>query len=68
MRNPWMAKNPFLSMWLSAAASMLGAAQGHAANAVRRQQQQWMNESAKAFTSLWAGTTPPARSRKRRKT
>ena len=62
-----MTKNPFLSMWLSAANSMLGAAQGHALNAARLQHQQWMNEYARAFTSFWLGSPPSTRITKRRK-
>lgn len=67
MKNPWMTKNPFLSIWLSAANSMLGAAQGHALNAARWQHRQWMNEYARAFTSIWLDPPRSARITKRRK-
>jgi hypothetical protein len=44
MRNPWVKKNPFLSMWMSGMNTVLGAARGHASAAARRQ--------STAFTSL----------------
>ena len=41
MTNPWLKKNPFMSMWLSAANSMMNsmtsAARGQAAAAAKRQ-------------------------------
>ena len=52
MKNPWLAKNPFLSMWLSAGNSVLGAARGHALNQVRRQQAAAMNEGARAVLAF----------------
>lgn len=55
MKNPWLAKNPFLSMWLSAGSSVLGAARGHALNQVRRQQAAAMNEGARAVLAFWSG-------------
>ena len=37
MRNPWLKKNPAMSMFLSATNAWMGAARGHAGNAMRRQ-------------------------------
>lgn len=37
MKNPWTKKNPLLSLWLSAANSVLGSARAHATAAVRRE-------------------------------
>jgi hypothetical protein len=37
MRNPWLRKNPALSVFLSAADAWIGAARGYAGNAVKRQ-------------------------------
>ena len=34
--NPWLKKNPLLSIWLSSANAMLGAARGQTAAAVAR--------------------------------
>ncbi len=37
MKNPWLKKNPFMSMWLSGAYKVAGAARGLAAAAVERE-------------------------------
>ena len=37
MRNPWLSKNPAMSLFLSAANAWIGAARGHVSNAVKRQ-------------------------------
>ncbi len=38
MRNPWLKRNPALSMFLSATNAWFGAARGQAGNAIKRQQ------------------------------
>ena len=42
MANPWMKKNPFLSLWLSAANAWAGAARGAMTAATKRQMAQAM--------------------------
>jgi hypothetical protein len=37
MRNPWLRKNPALSVFLSAANAWIGAVRGYAGNAMKRQ-------------------------------
>ena len=37
MANPWLKKNPFMSMWLSTANRVAGTMRGHATAQVRRQ-------------------------------
>jgi hypothetical protein len=37
MKNPWTKKNPFMSMWLSGAHKIGGAAIGQASAAIRRE-------------------------------
>ena len=37
MSNPWLTKNPFMSMWLSAANSVAGSMRGHAIAQANRQ-------------------------------
>jgi hypothetical protein len=73
MRNPWLKKNPFLSMWLSGANAMLGVTNAAAMSAVQRQTQAMMNETARAVVDFWAAGMPTpqrprrkARSRKHR--
>ena len=37
MRNPWIKKNPFMSMWLSTANAWMGVARGYTSAAAKRQ-------------------------------
>ena len=72
MKNPWTRKNPFMSMWLSAANSGVGSARGHAAAAVKRE----FNKAASAATTAGVNQVmdfrtdalkPPSAPRKRPK-
>ena len=68
MKNPWLAKNPFLSMWMSAANRMAGTAHGHALNYARQQQSAMMNDATRAVLAFWSGAAsrPSVTKRKRR--
>lgn len=55
MKNPWIKKNPLLSIWLSGANAVFGAARGRAIGEARRQMNALMTKSA------------PAKKRKRKK-
>ena len=47
MKNPWLKKNPLMSLWLSGANKVAGAARGQAAAAVKREAgsgEQWNSE------------------------
>ena len=37
MKNPWVKKNPFLSMWLSGVNAAIGATRGRATSEAKRQ-------------------------------
>jgi hypothetical protein len=37
MRNPWLKKNPAMSLFLSAANTWMGAARGHASRIMKQQ-------------------------------
>ena len=50
MKNPWTAKNPFMSLWLSGANKAAGAARAQATAAVKR-------EATKATKSATAAGT-----------
>jgi len=68
MANPWTKKNPFMSMWLSAANSMMGQARGQATAAANRAATTAMTESMKLMTDFWtAALKPPARRPRRRR-
>jgi hypothetical protein len=69
MSNPWLKKNPFMSMWLSGANSVGNSARGRIAAAAKRQSTAAVNKAASDMFSIWtaamAGSTAPKRRRKR---
>ena len=73
MSNPWMKKNPFMSMWLSGANSVANSVRGQAAAQVKRQANTAMTKASKDIVDAWAGMMmptaprPPAKKRKRRR-
>jgi len=54
MRNPWTAKNPFMSAWLSAANTWAGAARGLASAEAQRQSAAFQAEAQRQATALQA--------------
>lgn len=50
MKNPWTAKNPFMSLWLSGANRAASAARGQAAAAVKREATKATRSAATAGT------------------
>ena len=46
MTNPWLKKNPFMSMWLSGAHSVANSARGQIAAEARRQSTAAINTAA----------------------
>ena len=61
MNNPWTSKNPFMSMWLSAANRSAGIARGQATAAARRQVATAQAEAMQQFLEFW--TLKPAKAR-----
>lgn len=55
MSNPWLKKNPFMSMWLTAANRAAGSARGQAVSAVRRQVAATQAEATRQVVDFWAG-------------
>jgi hypothetical protein len=55
MSNPWLKKNPFMSMWLSAANRAVGTLRGQATAQARRQ-----------VRSAMPGTSPAPKARRKR--
>jgi hypothetical protein len=68
MRNPWTSKNPFMSMWLSAANRSAGTARGKATAAARRQVATAQADAMRQFLDFWAplAATPRPRKKARR--
>ena len=77
MTNPWLKKNPFMSLWLSGANRVAGSMRGHAAAQAKRQAAQAQRQAAAAMTdatrnilTLWTGAlapSPPAKRKKKRR-
>ena len=68
MANPWTKKNPFMSMWLSAANSAMGSARAQATAATKRQTAAAQAEATKQIVDFWSGkpAKPPAKKKRRR--
>jgi hypothetical protein len=66
MKNPWLKKNPFLSMWLSGANALAGTARGRAMAEARRQATSMMTQGTRQMKEIWAGTLTPPRKKKRK--
>lgn len=69
MSNPWLKKNPFMSMWLSSANSVASSARGRIAAEAKRQSTTAVNKATSDMFTLWTdamtGSIAPKRRRKR---
>lgn len=65
MKNPWLKKNPWLSMWLSGANAMLGVARSQMTAEANRQMSAISRTAAQKNAELWTGGM--ARGQRRRK-
>ena len=70
MKNPWLKKNPLMSMWLSGANAVAGSARRKVSAESKRQSTAMMTRGMKQVTDFWTGTLdvkpPPKRRKKRR--
>ena len=69
MANPWLKKNPFMSLWVSAANRMAGSVRGYALSQAKRQAAAATNEVRKETVKLWtdALSLPSAKTKPKRK-
>ena len=69
MKNPWTKKNPYLSMWLSGANAIGGAARARATSEARRQASTAYTDMTRQVTDFWtqALTGKPAPRKRKRK-
>lgn len=68
MSNPWLKKNPFMSMWLSGANSVVNSARGRIAAEAKRQSTTAVNKAASDMIGIWTETmTKPTAPKRRRK-
>lgn len=68
MKNPWLKKNPLMSMWLSGANAMLGSAHGRTIAEAKRQSAAMMAKGTRQMFRFWTGglaSPPPRNSRKK---
>ncbi|AZG15874.1 MULTISPECIES: hypothetical protein [Cupriavidus] len=67
MKNPWLKKNPMLSLWLSGANAVAGAARGRATSEARRQTALASTAFTNAAIDAWTAALTPPKPRKKRK-
>jgi len=67
MSNPWLKKNPFMSMWLSAFNSAAGSMRGQAIGHAKRQAKTVTTNASKAIIDAWLGSTTPVPAKKKRR-
>jgi hypothetical protein len=72
MKNPWIKKNPFLSMWLSGANAVGGAARSQASAAIQRELTRTSRsagaDASAQIVDFWsAALGAPAKPKKRRR-
>ena len=58
MNNPWLKKNPFMSMWLSAAHKVAGSARAQVGAEAKRQFSAAVKKGAAASLEPWFGALP----------
>jgi len=59
--NPWLKKNPFMSLWLSAANRMAGSLRGHAISQAKRRVATAANAVRAETVKLWSDALVPPR-------
>lgn len=70
MNNPWTKKNPFMSMWLTAANTASGPARSRIRAEASRQTAAAMTEGVNQIAGFWRnalGVAPSPAARKRRR-
>ncbi|WP_425258768.1 hypothetical protein ACPOLB_24990 [Rubrivivax sp. RP6-9] len=68
MSNPWLKKNPFMSLWLRTAHRMVGSVRGQATAQAKRQVQAAAVAATTESLRLWSGAAAgPAATKKRRR-
>ncbi len=60
MTNPWLKKNPFMSMWLSTAHRVAGTLRGQATAQAKRQATTAVTAVTNENLKLWSAATAPA--------
>ena len=66
MKNPWLKKNPFMSMWLSGANTALNSARGRATAEGKRHAAGMMAEGSRQMVGFWTGALTGSAAKKKR--
>ena len=69
MANPWLRKNPYMSMWLSGANAVAGSMRGQAVAQAKRQSAHAVTNATRDIFGFWTAAltaTPPAQKKRRR--
>ena len=67
MKNPWLKKNPFLSMWLSGANRVASHARSQASAEASRQSKQITEQGAREVMKFWTSALLPPGSKRRKR-
>lgn len=67
MRNPWLAKNPFMSAWLSSANKVANSARGQSTAAAKRQVASIQADATQQVLDFWLGKPAATTKRTRKK-
>jgi hypothetical protein len=65
--NPWLKKNPFMSMWLSTFNTAANSLRGHAVSRIKRQAAATATRGTKSLFKAWPDVPAKPRPRKRSK-
>lgn len=63
MTNPWLKKNPFMSMWLSGANALAGKARSAGAAQAGRQKANLSKQAVRFWSDAWLAAIKPRRRR-----
>ncbi len=66
MRNLWLKKNPYMSLWLSGANAAAGSVRSHGSAQAKRQATTAMTNATRDIFDLWAHALAGAPVRKRK--
>ena len=64
MSNPWLKKNPLMSMWLSAANRVAGAVRGQATAQAKPQVNAAVAQATRENVKRWSATAAPPAAKK----
>jgi hypothetical protein len=65
MRNSWLKKNPYMSLWLSGANAAANSAKSHGSRQAKRQATTAMTNATRDIFALWAHALANSPVRKR---